>query len=122
MKIVVSELSTGKKIIEKWYFQTNKIYFKIRRYSIENKFLFMEFHEIFDHDTGMLLMNLDNRTPFWFDMDQIENELFERLPNIVAHRLWPAQLLVNNENVVIKFKVLINVMQNLGILQFIKKK
>ena len=80
----------------------------------------MEFHEIFDHDTGMLLMNLANRSPFWFDMDQLEEKLFERLPQIVAHRLWPAQLLVNNEEVVIKFKVLINVLQNLGTLQIIK--
>ena len=79
----------------------------------------MEFQDFFPNDASMLLMNLANRSPFWFDMDQLQDKLFERLPNMVAHQLWPAELLVYDIKVVMKFKMLINVLQNLGILQFI---
>ena len=55
---------------------------------------------------GMLLMNLANKSQFWFDMAQLETRFRQQQPDMAAHRLWPAQLLVYNEKVIIKFELL----------------
>ena len=71
----------------------------------------MEFLENYDsRNTGMLLMNLANRTQYWFDMAQLETIVRQQRPNMTARGLWPAQLLVYNQKVMIKFKVLLNAM------------
>ena len=85
---------------------------------------FLEINEI-GANIEMVLINLVNKSEFWFNYAQLETKLVRRQPNMVPpHRFWPAQLLVYNEIIKIKYDVLISVPHggNLGTLQFILTK
>ena len=85
----------------------------------------MEFLEINENGTSveMVLMNLVNKSEFWFGNAQLENKLLQRQPNMVTRQFWPQQLLVYNEIVIIKYDLLIDMppAENLANLQFIFK-
>ena len=81
---------------------------------------FLEFNEI-GPSIEMVLINLVNKSEFWFRNAQLETKLVQRQPDMVNHRFWAEQLLVYNEFVEIKYNMLIRVPhgENLGILKFI---
>ena len=83
---------------------------------------FLEINEI-GASIEMVLINLVNKSEFWFGNAQLETKLVQRQPNMVTHRFWPEQLDVYNEIVIIKYNVLIRVPhgEDLGTLQLILK-